>query len=258
MLDDVLRRVARGELTPEQAARELNLGQVEAVGEAAKFDLGREHRTGIPECVLAEGKTTRQVLDIVAAALRHKDAVLVTRCSGEVAERLGGLEGAQAERDDESRLVLMKRRGAELPRTGGVVGVLTGGTSDIPIAREAQRVAEMMGCATAFEADVGVAGLQRLFPALRRVLEAKPDVLVVAAGREGTLPTIVAGLAPVPVIGLPVSVGYGKGGAGEAALASMLQSCSPMAVVNIDAGFVAGAVAAQFANAVARARSAGR
>lgn len=250
----MLRRVARGDLSPEAAARELHLGQIEAIGQAAKFDLGREHRTGIPECVLAEGKGAKQVVEVVIAALRHKEFVLVTRCSGEVAERLGNLEGADAERDDLARLVLVKRPGAEPPRTGAKVGFLTAGTSDVPVAREAQRVAEMMGCETVLEADVGVAGMQRLFPALDRVLKADPDVLIVAAGREGTLPAIVAGLSPVPVIGLPVSTGYGKGGEGEAALMSMLQSCSPMAVVNIDAGFVAGAVAAQFANAVARAR----
>lgn len=254
-LEDVLRAVAEGQLSVAEAADQLRLNQVTEVGAAAKLDLFREHRTGVPECVLAEGKSTKQVLDIVSAALAQKEFVLVTRCNGEVAERLGGIDGAEAERDDEARLVLVKRSGSHVPISGGRIGVLTAGTSDIPAAREAQRVAELMGCAAVFEADVGVAGLQRLFPALSRVLETKPDVLVVAAGREGTLPAVVAGLAPVPVIGLPVSTGYGKGGAGEAALTSMLQSCSPMVVVNIDAGFVAGAVAAQFANAVARART---
>jgi NCAIR mutase (PurE)-related protein len=103
--------------------------------------------------------------------------------------------------------------------------------------------------------DVGVAGIHRLFPQISRLKETGVDAVIVAAGREGTLPTIVSGLIDVPVIGLPVSTGYGAGGSGQAALMSMLQSCSVISVVNIDAGFVAGAFAAQIANKVAKARN---
>jgi NCAIR mutase (PurE)-related protein len=130
--------------------------------------------------------------------------------------------------------------------TGGIVGIITAGTSDIRVAEEARVVAEEMGCRVLTAYDVGAAGIHRLFPALQDLLEAK--VLVVAAGREGTLPAIVAGLVDRPVIGVPVSTGYGYMGKGEAALASMLQSCSVIAVVNIDAGFTAGALAARIAN----------
>jgi NCAIR mutase (PurE)-related protein len=125
------------------------------------------------------------------------------------------------------------------------VGILAAGTADIPAAEEARVVAEEMGCQVVSEYDVGVAGIHRLFPSLERMKDA--DALVVAAGREGTLPAVVAGLADAPVIGLPVSTGYGLGGDGVAALLSMLQSCSVIAVVNIDAGFVAGAYAARIA-----------
>ena len=110
-----------------------------------------------------------------------------------------------------------------------------------------------MGCKTITVYDVGVAGIHRLIPELQRLKSMKPGAIVVAAGREGALPTIVSGLVDVPVIGLPVSTGYEAGGGGKAALLAMLQSCSPIAVVNIDAGFVAGAYAARIANMIATA-----
>ena len=115
-----------------------------------------------------------------------------------------------------------------------------------------------MGCETVTVYDVGVAGIHRLIPALHKLKSMKPGSIVVAAGREGTLPTIVSGLVDVPVIGLPVSTGYGAGGGGKAALLAMLQSCSTLAVVNIDAGFVAGAYAARIANMIASAYSHGK
>ncbi len=127
----------------------------------------------------------------------------------------------------------------------GKVGILAAGTADIPVAEEARVVALEMGCAVICEYDVGVAGIHRLFPCLEKMVDV--DAFVVAAGREGTLPAIVAGLVDSPVIGLPVSTGYGLGGGGLAALYSMLQSCSVLTVVNVDAGFVAGAFAAKIA-----------
>jgi NCAIR mutase (PurE)-related protein len=131
----------------------------------------------------------------------------------------------------------------------GVVGILTAGTADIRVAEEAKAIAQEMGCTVFTAYDVGVAGIHRLFSALKDMAGA--HVFVVVAGREGTLPSIVAGLVDRPVIGVPVSTGYGHMGKGEAALASMLQSCSVLAVVNIDAGVVAGAFAARIARLVA-------
>ena len=144
--------------------------------------------------------------------------------------------------------------GESCKRTGGRVGILSAGTADIAVAEEAKVIAEEMGCSAAAVYDVGVAGIHRLFPELSKLVEGGVDALVVAAGREGTLPAIVAGLVDVPVIGVPVSTGYGAGGKGEAALLSMLQSCTVLTVVNIDAGFVAGAFAARIANLAARQR----
>ena len=149
------------------------------------------------------------------------------------------------------------RRGtATIAPTGGHVGVLTAGTADLPTADEARVMAEAMGCRVSLVCDVGVAGLHRLFEPLGRLLDDGAGALVVAAGMDGALPSVVAGLAPVPVIGLPTAVGYGAGGGGVAALLSMLQSCAPgPAVVNIDNGIGAGAMAAMIANQAARGKT---
>jgi pyridinium-3,5-biscarboxylic acid mononucleotide synthase len=137
-------------------------------------------------------------------------------------------------------------------RTGGRVGVLSAGTSDVPVAEEAALMAEEMGCQVTRVYDVGVAGLHRLLEPLRALLSSEVDVMIVAAGMDGALPSVVAGLVPVPVIGLPTSVGYGLGGRGVAALLSMLQTCAPgLSVVNIDNGIGAGSTAALIANRVA-------
>jgi NCAIR mutase (PurE)-related protein len=139
--------------------------------------------------------------------------------------------------------------------TGGLVAVISAGTSDIPVAEEAALVAEEMGCHVTCIYDVGVAGLHRLMKPLRDLLSNGVDVIIVAAGMDGALPSVVAGLVPVPVIGLPTSIGYGMGGKGVAALLSMLQTCVPgLSVVNIDNGVGAGSTAAIIANRVAQAR----
>jgi NCAIR mutase (PurE)-related protein len=141
------------------------------------------------------------------------------------------------------------------PRPGGRVGLVTAGTSDVPVAEEAVAVAREMGCLVSTAYDVGVAGLHRLFGPLRAMLEDGLDAVVVAAGMDGALPSVVAGLVDAPVIGLPVSVGYGLGGRGEAALLSMLQTCAPgLVVVNVDNGVGAGATAGLIARRAALAR----
>ncbi|MBC7261723.1 MAG: nickel pincer cofactor biosynthesis protein LarB, partial [Chloroflexi bacterium] len=151
---------------------------------------------------------------------------------------------------------VLRKPGVSRPDSGGRVGILTAGTSDIPRAEEAALICREMGCTVFTAYDVGVAGLHRLFEPLQSMVEKeKVDVLIVAAGMDGALPSVVAGLVPVPVIGLPTSAGYGLGGSGRAALLSMLQTCSPgLVVVNIDNGIGAGAAAGMIANRVAAAR----
>ena len=229
---------------------------VHIVGRVARLDLERELRTGIPEMVLAEGKRDADLREVALAMAGSKGRAVVTRLDSDRVAllRAPGLDVAY---HAEARVAVVGKVGTlPVPRNGGTVGILAAGTSDLPVCEEARVVAEEMGCETATAYDVGVAGLQRLEAGLRETAGA--DVLVVAAGREGALPTVVSGLVPQPVIGLPVSTGYGMGGKGEAALLSMLQACSPILVVNIDAGFVAGACAARIAARIAEGRKHGR
>jgi NCAIR mutase (PurE)-related protein len=236
----------REEMDLEEAMRQIKNHSYLPVGDVAKLDVCRAERVGIPEAILAEGKDKKDLLAISLAHLNATGSVIITRISPAQLELLFSAhlpEGCTREYNPVARTVVMRRGpGAE---KRGLVGILAAGTADMPAAEEARVVAEEMGCAVIYEYDVGVAGIHRLFPCLERMKEA--DALVVAAGREGTLPAVVAGLVQAPVIGLPVSTGCGMGGGGQAALYSMLQSCSVLTVVNIDAGFVAGAYAAKIA-----------
>lgn len=216
--------------------------------DVAKLDLARAARTGLPEIVLAEGKLDAHLVEVTRAFVERTGRALVSRLAPERARLVSGLSPEHRYSPEAQFLAL----GPQAPRTGGRVLVLAAGTADVPVAEEARLVAQELGCETRRHYDVGVAGLHRLFPALDDVEWA--DLVIVAAGREGALATVVSGLVDRPVIGLPVSVGYGHGGRGEAALSAMLQACSPLLVVNIDAGTVAGMSAAQIANRVARAR----
>ena len=251
----ILEKLARGEITVEEAERALRLAAIEEVGEVARLDVGRELRTRIPEIVLGEGKAREDLLRIAERLLAEQGRAIISRVSEEQARALEEAfrkEDVQVEVHERARIVVLRREGQALQRTGGRVGVIAAGTADIPVAEEARVVAQEMGCEVLTAYDVGVAGIHRLFPALKRMLEADVDVLVVVAGREGALPSVVAGLVDVPVIGVPTSVGYGLGAGGVSALMAMLQSCSlGLTVVNVDAGVAAGAAAALIANRVA-------
>jgi NCAIR mutase (PurE)-related protein len=224
----------------------------------ANLDLLRATRTGVPEVILAERKTPEQTLAIVRRVLDERGRVLISRVPTEALALLErALDGEVIwTRYAEGRTLALQRPGAELALCGGQVGVLTAGTSDIPAAEEAAALCREMGCLVHTAYDVGVAGLHRLFEPLRRLLAAPVDAVIVAAGMDGALPSVVAGLVDVPVIGLPTSVGYGYGGGGLAALGSMLQTCAPgLAVVNIDNGIGAGAIAGRIAVRAAAART---
>jgi NCAIR mutase (PurE)-related protein len=223
-------------------------------------DFAREHRKGVPEIILASNKTVEQCMGIAQAFLERAGRAILSRVSAELEASLRATYGPQGyEWFPASRTAIIRRDGNEIGVTGGAVGVITAGTSDQPIAEEAAIVCREMGCRVDVVYDVGVAGLHRLFEPLRRLLEEdRVDVLIVAAGMDGALPSVVSGLVEVPVIGLPTSVGYGMGGQGHAALLAMLQTCSPgLAVVNIDNGVGAGVMAALIANRVAAARREG-
>lgn len=217
-----------------------------------RLDVEREGRTGIPEVVIAEGKSASQVRVTARSLLRAHGRAIVTRCPSDL--DLSDL-GGRVERHGACGVVVLRTR--PKPKAhGGRVAILTGGASDQRVAEEARVIAEELGCSVRIEHDVGVASLARALGAVERLSRWGPHAYVVCAGREGALAPVVAGLIEGPVIGVPVSTGYGHRGRGEAALSTMLQSCSPLVTVNIDAGFVAGAVAAQIANRVARAAKA--
>ncbi|MCA1813294.1 MAG: nickel pincer cofactor biosynthesis protein LarB [Halobacteriales archaeon] len=226
-------------------------GTVLPVGEVARLDLERELRTGIPEVILAEGKRDEDLAAIARAMALGKGRAVVSRLAAERVQLLRA-SGVNVQFHEAARVAVLSAEGAAPKQKLGTVGILAAGSSDIPVCEEARVIAEEVGARTQVAYDVGVAGLHRLLPAIDEVRDA--DVLICAAGREGTMPTVVAGLTRQPVIGLPISTGYGMGGQGQAALLSMLQSCSPLLVVNIDAGFVAGACAARIAARIAEGR----
>lgn len=228
------------------------------IGEFAKLDVDRSDRTGIPEAILAEGKTVDQVVKTLRHMAKAAGIALATRVSPPCAAAIRRTLASKFNIDwnEAGRTVVVRKKKLELTRTGGQIAVLAAGTSDIPTAEEARVTAEVMGCNVLARYDVGVAGIHRLLEPLREIVSNEVSAIVVVAGMEGALPSVVRGLVAVPVIGVPTSTGYGYGGHGQGALMTMLQSCAPgLTVVNIDNGFGAGATAALIANRVADARS---
>ncbi len=238
-MQDILKKVRSGEIDIEEAEAALKR-RILRVGDCGRLDIERDGRTGIPEVVIAEGKDPKHTEELVRSLYEETGFAMVTRLDPKEAQDL--MESVPIEYHDDARIGVI---GSREP-CSGTVGVLTAGTSDIPVAEEVKVVAESLGCSTMTAYDVGVAGIHRVTEALEE-MSGKVDVLVVAAGREGALASVVAGLMDVPVIGVPVSTGYGAGGSGESALLSMLQSCSPIVTVNIDAGVIAGMMAYKIA-----------
>ena len=241
-LQEILEAVAAGDRSVSEAQREIE--GYTRVEDFARLDTERADRGGIPEVVLADGKSTDQLRAIVAEFLDERGHVIVSQVDAETRSTLAA-DAPVTDWNDRANMLVLRTESYEPPNSAGTVAVVSGGTADVPVAEEAVVTAREMGCTVETYYDVGVAGIHRLLSEVAAFADA--DSIVVAAGREGALPTVVAGLVDVPVIGLPVSIGYGHGGDGEAALAGMLQSCTVLSTVNIDAGFVAGAQAAQIA-----------
>jgi NCAIR mutase (PurE)-related protein len=251
---ELLSAVAAGELPVDEAGERLAALGVAAVGDYARLDLGRARRKQVPEIVYAPGKSVAQLVDIVARFADASGGVLCSKATSEQAAAVREAAAGDVDYDERSRVLLVRSRGWRPAEGAGLVGVLAAGTGDVPVAEEAAAVCREMGVRVLTAYDVGVAGLHRLAEPLRRMLDEGVAALIVAAGMEGALPSVVAGMVDVPVIGLPTSTGYGLGGGGEAALLGMLQTCSPgLVVVNIDNGVGAGATAALIAR-----RAAGR
>jgi NCAIR mutase (PurE)-related protein len=230
--------------------------QISAVVEI-RPDVHREQRKGVPEVIFGETKEIDQLISMTRTLLDKTGRTIISRVPTETIEVLRDVFSTYHVRAyGTARALVISKPDYILRKTGGQVGVITAGTSDVPVAQEAALIAEEMGCEVTCIYDVGVAGLHRLLEPLRNLLSKEVDAIIVAAGMDGALPSVVAGLVPVPVIGLPTSIGYGMGGKGVAALLSMLQTCAPgLSVVNIDNGVGAGIMAAMIANRVARAKS---
>jgi hypothetical protein len=238
-LRQLLDAVRRRRLSPDEAVRRLRHLPFEDLG-FAKVDHHRALRAGVPEVVLAEGKTPAQVAKIFQRLARHGPNVLATRATRAQYLAVKKLV-RKAEYEDLARAIVLRRDASSYGK--GTIAVVSAGTGDIPVAEEAVITAELMGNRVEHLYDVGVAGIHRLLA--HRASLARARVLIVCAGMEGALPSVVGGLVGVPVIAVPTSVGYGSSFQGLAALLGMLNSCaSNVSVVNIDNGFGAGYVAA--------------
>ena len=251
-LDEILAAVAGGSLSPKEAAGRLRGGKVRYLDEFAVLDVGRTARKGVPEVVYAPGKTAAQVAKICTSILEHTERVVI---SGPDPEQVSLLRETLPSVPIRSTGRAIIAGSGESAPTGGRVVAISAGTSDLPVLEEAVAVAREMGVTVESFQDVGVAGIHRLAAPLEAIRAFDPDCVVVAAGMEGALPSVISALVAVPVVGLPTSTGYGLGGDGTAAILGMLQSCSPgLSVVNVDNGIGAGVTAALVANRAARGR----
>jgi len=237
-LERLLSSFKNGELSAEEASQQIKNLHFEDIG-FARVDHGRSTRQGFPEVVFGAGKTTAQIVGIVERLAARSPNVLITHTDGETFGEVRNVI-TEAEWHESAHLIRIQRDKTELGV--GVIAVVTAGTSDIPVAEEAALTAEAMGNRVERVWDVGVAGIHRVL-AERELLQ-RARVVIVAAGMEGALPSVVGGLVSVPVVAVPTSIGYGASFGGVAALLGMLNSCaSNVTVVNIDNGFGAGFVA---------------
>ncbi|MBK7708222.1 MAG: nickel pincer cofactor biosynthesis protein LarB [Acidobacteria bacterium] len=235
-IDEILGLLERGTLDRETAAQRIKDLSFEDIG-YARVDHARASRQGFPEVIFGQGKTTAQIVGIFEKLAARSPNVLITRTNAEVFGEIRNVF-TDAEWHEEARIIRVFRDKTELG--SGEIAIVTAGTSDIPVAEEAALTAETMGNRVRRVWDAGVAGIHRI---LSEMLQGA-RVVVVAAGMEGALPSVVGGLVRVPVIAVPTSIGYGASFGGIAALLGMLNSCaSNVTVVNIDNGFGAGFVA---------------
>ena len=221
----------------------------------ARIDLDRHDRTAAPEVILGEGKRPEHLVALVRAMRRRGLGGFVSRPTAAQlrALRIADRAGALGLQEVAGPRLLRIDGPLPPPRPGGRVALVTAGTADIPIAEEARALLAAHGVDLETAYDVGVAGLHRLLTALRRLERRRPSVYLAFAGREGALPTVLAGLVRAPVIGIPTSVGYGRGGRGAGALTAMLQSCAPVAVFNVDAAVPAALFTLQLLEGARRA-----
>ena len=269
-MKEILKSLAEGKISIEECETLLKAESIRQLDDVAQIDTSRMDRTGFPEAILADSKDYDDLLTIIKRFFEKQDSdsdsielknnIIITRLSKERYESfekdLDYLfeKGIKFDYNKRAKiLIIYKDSLVEFNPEYGKVGLLTAGTSDIPIAEEAKVIVEQGGCEVISSYDIGVAGIHRLFPQIAHMVEEDVCAFIVCAGMEGALPSVVAGLVDVPVIAVPTSVGYGIGADGKAALYSMLQSCAPgLSVVNIDNGFGAGVCALTIAKNIAK------
>ncbi|MCH2403329.1 MAG: nickel pincer cofactor biosynthesis protein LarB [Candidatus Nitrosopelagicus sp.] len=251
-IEQIFQSLQDGKISPSKAKKLLSLYSIEKIDNIAQIDTGRRNRKGIPEVILAERKELPDLKKIIKKTLTKNNEVLISRIKQKDYTKI--LEFAKKNKykikngKNTTALLIYKNK---IKKLGGKVGIIAAGTSDIGVGEEARLVCESMNCDCLSSYDVGIAGLHRIFPVMKQFIESEVDVIIVVAGMEGALASIVSSIADIPVIGVPTSIGYGYGEKGVAALASMLQSCSlGLTVVNIDNGVGAGAAAANIANRI--------
>ena len=251
-IEQIFQSLQDGKISPSKAKKLLSLYSIEKIDNIAQIDTGRRNRKGIPEVILAERKELPDLKKIIKKTLTKNNEVLISRIKQKDYTKI--LEFAKKNKykikngKNTTALLIYKNK---IKKLGGKIGIIAAGTSDIGVGEEARLVCESMNCDCLSSYDVGIAGLHRIFPVLKQFIESEVDVIIVVAGMEGALASIVSSIADIPVIGVPTSIGYGYGEKGVAALASMLQSCSlGLTVVNIDNGVGAGAAAANIANRI--------
>ncbi len=246
----LLSLLADGRISVAEAQKQLTCPAFESIG-FAHIDHHRTLRKGFPEVIFGQGKTREQIIGILEKMVSRENIILVTRIDPSIAEEvLARFPSARYHTD--ARLLCLQKKPPEITGTGTVL-IISAGTSDIPVAREAALTATAMGNRVKTLFDVGVAGIHRLFAHRQMIQDA--SVIIVAAGMEGALPSVVGGMVGAPVIAVPTSIGYGTSFGGMTALLGMLNSCaSNIAVVNIDNGFGAGFMASAI-NHVARKKS---
>lgn len=241
-LQDLLTAIAQGHISPEVGVEKLKHLSFEAIDDFAKLDHHRQLRTGFPEVVWGPGKTPDQIARIMAALAQHNPVVMATRIDPEVADIVGD-RLPLLHYYPQARICALIQDPITV-KYPGRMGILSAGTADLPVAEEAAITATLCGFQVERLWDVGVAGIHRLLS--HRTLIQSMDVLIVVAGMEGALPSVAAGLADCPVIGVPTSIGYGTSFNGVAPLLTMLNSCAVgIGVVNIDNGFGAAMLAGQ-------------
>ena len=249
-IHEILESVKVGKTSINNAKKLLSIYSIEEVEGFAKIDINRRKRRGIPEVVFAETKEISEIKKIAKKTLEKTNSVIISRIKKEDYSQIityaKKLKVKIKTGKNSSSLLLFKK---PIKFQGGKIGIITAGTSDIGVAEESRLMCEAMNCKCITSYDVGVAGIQRIFPVLKEMIREDVDCIIVAAGMEGALATLVSTLVDIPIIGVPTSIGYGYGEKGIAALASMLQSCSlGLSVVNIDNGIAAGGIAANIAN----------